>query len=129
MGQFNDFIIGDYADNYENLPLKTFTGYKYINEYCSSKGGHERSNWQPTNFIHNSRFSRHWFTFEPTFTSTDMKWILLQDDDTIIDDNGFNLLLDSPNSPVGDINCLDKLISNQGSKRSWDWNQNESKNW
>ena len=54
MGQFNDFIIGDYADNYENLPLKTFSGYKYINEYCSSKGGHER---QFTNFIDNLRFS------------------------------------------------------------------------
>ena len=41
--QFNDFIIGDYIDTEENLKLKTFSGYKYINEFCSSIGGHENA--------------------------------------------------------------------------------------
>ena len=43
MAQFNDFIIGDYIDTEENLKLKTFSGYKYINEYCSSIGDHENA--------------------------------------------------------------------------------------
>ena len=43
MSQFNDFIIGDYIDTNENLKLKTFSGYKYINEYCSSIGDHEKN--------------------------------------------------------------------------------------
>ena len=34
--QFDDFIVGDYLDTYGNLTLKTFSGYKFINEYCSS---------------------------------------------------------------------------------------------
>ena len=52
----------------------------------------------------------------------------MQDDDTIIDENGLNLLLDHSNSPVDEINCLAKLVSNQAVERSWDWNHNESKN-
>ena len=43
MIQFNDFIVGDYLDTYGNLTLKTFSGYKYINEYCSSIGDHKSS--------------------------------------------------------------------------------------
>ena len=42
----------------------------------------------------------------------------MQDDDTIIDENGFNLLLDHSNSPVDEINCLAKLVSNQAVERS-----------
>ena len=34
MEKFNDFIIGDFTDSYRNLTLKTFTGYRYFNEYC-----------------------------------------------------------------------------------------------
>lgn len=34
MDNYNDFIIGDFIDSYRNLTLKTFTGYKYVNEYC-----------------------------------------------------------------------------------------------
>ena len=34
MENFNDFIIGDFIDSYRNLTLKTFTGYKFFNEYC-----------------------------------------------------------------------------------------------
>ena len=34
MHKFNDFIIGDFIDSYRNLTLKTFTGYKYFNEFC-----------------------------------------------------------------------------------------------
>ena len=34
MEKFNDFIIGDFIDSYRNLTLKTFTGYRYFNEYC-----------------------------------------------------------------------------------------------
>ena len=35
MGRFNDFIIGDYIDSYRNLTRKTYSGYQYVNEYCS----------------------------------------------------------------------------------------------
>ena len=35
MNQYNDFIIGDYIDSYRNLTWKTFSGYQYVNEYCS----------------------------------------------------------------------------------------------
>ena len=33
--KFNDFIIGDYIDAYKNVTKKTFSGYKYITEYCN----------------------------------------------------------------------------------------------
>ena len=36
MNRFNDFIIGDFIDSYKNLTLKTFSGYKYVSEYCSN---------------------------------------------------------------------------------------------
>ena len=32
--KFNDFIIGDYIDAYKNVTKKTFSGYKYVTEYC-----------------------------------------------------------------------------------------------
>ena len=35
MNYFNDFIIGDFIDSYRNITLKTFSGYKYVSEYCS----------------------------------------------------------------------------------------------
>jgi hypothetical protein len=35
MNYFNDFIIGDFIDSYKNVTMKTFSGYKYVSEYCS----------------------------------------------------------------------------------------------
>ena len=32
---YNDLVIGAFEDNYENLPVKTFLGYKFLNEKCS----------------------------------------------------------------------------------------------
>ena len=58
--------------------------------------------------------------FEFTYTSKDLKWILFQDDDTIIDEYGFNLLLKNPNSPVAETNCLAKMVSNELVERSRD---------
>jgi len=34
MSKYDDVIIGDFIDNYDNLPLKTFTGYSYVKNYC-----------------------------------------------------------------------------------------------
>ena len=31
---FNDIIIGDFYDTYENLPLKTYLGYQFYNDQC-----------------------------------------------------------------------------------------------
>ena len=28
--KYNDIILGNFSDNYKNLPLKTYFGYKYI---------------------------------------------------------------------------------------------------
>ena len=33
--EFQDLIFGDFEDSYRNLPLKTFSGYTYLNTYCS----------------------------------------------------------------------------------------------
>ena len=35
MKTYNDLVIGAFEDNYENLPVKTFLGYKFLNEKCS----------------------------------------------------------------------------------------------
>ena len=65
MRQFNDFVVGDYMDSYRNLTLKTFSGYQYIHEYCHNKNA-----------------------------DTKEKWVLMQDDDTIIDEHRFSYLID-----------------------------------
>ena len=33
--EYNDLIIGDFEDSYENLPLKTFLGFQFYSDYCS----------------------------------------------------------------------------------------------
>lgn len=33
----NDLIIGDFEDNYENLPIKTLLGYQFLNDRCAGK--------------------------------------------------------------------------------------------
>ena len=35
--EFNDLIIGDFEDIYDNLPLKTLVGHQYANEICNLK--------------------------------------------------------------------------------------------
>ena len=30
-----DFIVGEFEDRYINLPLKTFSGYSYLDSFCS----------------------------------------------------------------------------------------------
>ena len=65
MKQFNDFVIGDYIDSYRNLTLKTFSGYRYIHDYCHTMNG-----------------------------NTKEKWVLMQDDDTLIDEHRFSYLID-----------------------------------
>jgi len=32
--EHGDFIIGDFEDSYQNLPLKTLSGYTYLSKYC-----------------------------------------------------------------------------------------------
>lgn len=34
--KFDDFVLGNFTDSYSNLPLKTLTGYTYLNTFCSS---------------------------------------------------------------------------------------------
>lgn len=36
MEKYDDIIIGDFTDSYDNLPLKTLTGYTYLAEKCPS---------------------------------------------------------------------------------------------
>ena len=36
--EFNDVIVGDFLDTYENLPLKTYLGYQFFHDYCD---GHQ----------------------------------------------------------------------------------------
>ena len=31
---FDDIIIGDFYDTYENLPLKTYLGYQFYHDHC-----------------------------------------------------------------------------------------------
>ena len=33
--EYNDLVIGDFEDSYENLPLKTFLGFQFYTDYCS----------------------------------------------------------------------------------------------
>ena len=34
--EYNDLIIGDFEDSYENLPLKTFLGFQFYTDYCAA---------------------------------------------------------------------------------------------
>ena len=36
INRYDDIIIGDFEDNYENLALKTMLGYQYSVNHCSS---------------------------------------------------------------------------------------------
>ena len=29
-----DLIVGDFEDTYDNLPIKTFLGYQFYNDFC-----------------------------------------------------------------------------------------------
>merc|ERR1711990_390151 len=33
----DDILIGSFVDSYDNLPLKTFLGFQYFSEFCTSK--------------------------------------------------------------------------------------------
>jgi len=37
--KFDDIIIGNFKDTYENLPLKTFLGYQFYSDFCSDHDG------------------------------------------------------------------------------------------
>ena len=76
---FQDFIVGDYIDSYKNLTLKTFSGYKYFHQYC---GG--------------AKFKEHAESAGESADNTvgeGVQWVLMQDDDTIIDENLLSHLL------------------------------------
>ena len=34
---YNDILIGGFLDTYDNLPIKTYLGYQYFAEFCSTK--------------------------------------------------------------------------------------------
>ena len=34
---YNDILIGGFIDTYDNLPIKTYLGYQYFAEFCSTK--------------------------------------------------------------------------------------------
>ena len=64
-------MIGDYIDSYRNLTLKTFSGYQYIHEYCHNKNRYTKG-----------------------------KWVLMHDDDTMIDEHRFSYLIDDLNNDI-----------------------------
>ena len=37
IAEFDDLVIGDFEDNYENLPFKTLLGYQFLHDRCSKK--------------------------------------------------------------------------------------------
>ena len=76
--EFDDFIIGDFIDSYNNLTLKTFSGYKYFHQYC----GGAKTSW----------YNEH--TGEKSPSDNGVQWVLMQDDDTVIDEHLFSYLLD-----------------------------------
>ena len=79
--EFDDFIVGDYIDSYKNLTLKTFSGYKYYHQFC----GGAQASWQQQQAGDKS----------PTATNDNgVQWVLMQDDDTVIDEHLFSYLLD-----------------------------------
>ena len=37
IAKHDDLVIGDFLDTYENLPVKTFLGYKFLAEQCNGQ--------------------------------------------------------------------------------------------
>ena len=37
IAEYDDLVIGDFEDNYENLPFKTLLGYQFLHDRCSKK--------------------------------------------------------------------------------------------
>ena len=83
--EFEDFIVGDYIDSYRNLTLKTFSGYKYYHQYC----GGAKAAWQQQQ-AHDTKSAENKMINE----NDGVQWVLMQDDDTIIDEHLFSYLLD-----------------------------------
>ena len=81
---FQDFIVGDYIDSYKNLTLKTFSGYKYYHQYC----GGAKASWQKNHAAQSAGQSA------GNNEDAGVQWILMQDDDTVIDEHLFSFLLD-----------------------------------
>ena len=79
--EFDDFIVGDYIDSYKNLTLKTFSGYKYYHHYC----GGAKATWQQQQASDKSQVIEN---------NNGVQWVLMQDDDTVIDEHLFSYLLD-----------------------------------
>ena len=79
--EFDDFIIGDYIDSFKNLTLKTFSGYKYYRQYC----GGAQASWQQQQTGDKSQGAD---------IDDGIQWVLMQDDDTVIDEHLFSYLLD-----------------------------------
>ena len=82
--EFEDFIVGDYIDSYKNLTLKTFSGYKYYHQYC----GGARASWQKEHAAQSAGKSAE------NNEDGGVQWVLMQDDDTVIDEHLFSFLLD-----------------------------------
>ena len=82
--EFEDFIVGDYIDSYKNLTLKTFSGYKYYHQYC----GGAKVSWQKEHAAHSAGKSAE------SDEDHGVQWVLMQDDDTVIDEHLFSFLLD-----------------------------------
>ena len=76
---FQDFIVGDYIDSYKNLTLKTFSGYKYFHQYCGGAKSKENAESAGESADNN--------------VGEGVQWVLMQDDDTIIDENLLSHLL------------------------------------
>ena len=36
MSKYDDIIIGDFIDTYDNLPVKTLSGYSYVKKHCGN---------------------------------------------------------------------------------------------
>ena len=77
--EFEDFIVGDYIDSYKNLTLKTFSGYKYFHQYCGGAKSKELAESAGESADNN--------------VGEGVQWVLMQDDDTIIDENLLSHLL------------------------------------
>ena len=35
--QYNDIVVGDFLDTYENLPIKTNLGYQFFSDFCEER--------------------------------------------------------------------------------------------
>ena len=82
--EFQDFIVSDYIDSDKNLTLKTFSGYKYYHQYCS---GAEAS-WLKEHAGQSAGKS------DKNIDQVGVQWVLMQYDDTILDEHLFSYFLD-----------------------------------